>query len=397
MKDRSGAGWDFRLTDYFIIYYLILIIIIGSRIGIPGEDVVPQSPESVLKNIKSLRLRLSKVGPQADSPELDSRRNDKFISEGVETSFFNALLKEMKKFGSYPATLAIIICIVCSAGLLSGEMPAYLLSMGEGKGNFAMVVNKKAQLLCLYQNTSQGPRLEKQYRCTTGKNNNGAKLREGDLKTPNGVYFFRSRLEDEQLPEKYGVRAFPMDYPNDFDKLSDKTGSGIWLHAVDEDDRVEKSYDTEGCVVVTNSDILDLTGYITLWSTPIIVDDSLELASDTDFERERRQVLDFVHAWANCWANKDIDRYMDCYADNFYGYGRNKAQHRAYKQQLNQLYKTIKVTLNDVRAYGFHSYVVVTFLQEYRSDLYHSVGRKRLYLARTTDGYRIFSERIHRM
>ena len=281
--------------------------------------------------------------------------------------------------------------------LLHADLPACLLNMGGSDRDYALLVDKRAQQLYLYQGTPAGPRLEKQYRCTTGKNNDGTKLRQGDLKTPNGVYFFRGILEDDQLPAKYGVRAFPMDYPNDYDRLSDKTGSGIWLHAVDEDDRVEKSYDTEGCVVVTNSDILELSRYITLWSTPIIVDDSLTLASEGDFERERAQVLDFVHNWAAVWENKELDRYMDCYSDNFSGYGRTKAQQRAYKRQLNETYKTIDVTLSDVRVYGFHNYLVVTFFQEYRSDRFHSVGQKRLYLSRTADGYRIFSERIHRM
>ena len=233
--------------------------------------------------------------------------------------------------------LAILLVILTAAGVSadpsSGSTPAYLLQMGHDGKDYALLVDKQEQRLYLYQGTKDGPKLRKQYRCTTGRNN-GTKLREGDLRTPNGVYFFRGILEDDQLPSKYGVRAFPMDYPNDFDRLRNKTGSGIWLHAVDEDDRVTKSYDTQGCVVVTNSDIKDLSSYISLWDTPIIVDDSLEYNDSNEHVKERSRVLKFIDTWRKAWENKKIDRYMDCYDERFYGYGRTKAQQRAHKWSL---------------------------------------------------------------
>ena len=293
--------------------------------------------------------------------------------------------------------LACLIAARISAAPVASGTPSYLLEMGRDGKDYALLVDKQEQLIYLYQGTQDGPKLYKQFRCTTGRNNNGTKLREGDLKTPNGVYFFRGILEDDQLPEKYGVRAFPMDYPNDFDQMRNKTGSGIWLHAVDEDDRVAKSYDTEGCVVVTNSDIMELSEYITLWDTPIIVDDSLDIPTSDDYSRERTSVLDFIETWRESWENKQIDNYMDCYDERFTGYGRTKAQHRSHKARLNRNYKTINVKLTDINVYSFHNYLVVSFNQEYRSDRYHSVGRKKLYLARDGDLYRILSERISRM
>ena len=297
--------------------------------------------------------------------------------------------------------LAVLLACLTAAGISAAPTidgtPAYLLEMGHGGADFALLVDKQEQQIYLYKGTTDGPRLFKQYRCTTGRNNNGTKLREGDQKTPNGVYFFRGILEDDQLPQKYGVRAFPMDYPNDFDRMRNKTGSGIWLHAVDEDDRVTKSYDTEGCVVVTNGDIMELSNYITLWDTPIIVDDSLNYEPPDRYADERDKVLSFIETWRKTWANKQLDEYMNCYDERFSGYGRTKAQHRAHKKRLNQSYKKIEVTLTDLSVYAFHNYLVVSFNQEYRSDRYHSVGRKKLYLSRDGDDFRILSERISRM
>ncbi|MEA1997623.1 MAG: L,D-transpeptidase family protein, partial [Gemmatimonadota bacterium] len=153
----------------------------------------------------------------------------------------------------YLFLLSFLLLIPCRS--TAREIPSCLMSSGDGRSSsYAILVDKKRQSLDLFKSSPQGPQLVKQYRCTTGKDNNGSKHREGDLRTPNGVYFFTGMREDETLPAKYGVRAFVMDYPNDYDRLQDKTGSGIWLHAVDDDSRVEISYDTEGCVVVTNDD-----------------------------------------------------------------------------------------------------------------------------------------------
>ncbi|OGF97885.1 MAG: hypothetical protein A3F83_11335 [Candidatus Glassbacteria bacterium RIFCSPLOWO2_12_FULL_58_11] len=268
--------------------------------------------------------------------------------------------------------------------------------MGDGASQYALLVDKQSQMLYLYSSTPDGPHLDKQFRCTTGKNNNGAKVREGDKKTPNGVYFFRSILEDGQLPSKYGVRAFPMDYPNDYDRLDRKTGYGIWLHAVDEDQRVSNSFDTEGCVVVTNKDIMEISSYIRLNSTPIIVDDSIIRAPAASLEEGKKEVLAFIDTWVKSWAGKDLDRYMDCYDERFYGYGRSKEEQRRYKENLNRAYKKIRIKLSDYQIFGYHDYIVASFVQDYRSDRFHSTGRKKLYLTRTENGPKILSERINR-
>ena len=286
--------------------------------------------------------------------------------------------------------------LAVSAPLSAREIPVYLLDMGTSPADYALVVNKKYQELHLYQGSPDGPSLQKKFRCTTGKNNNGTKNREGDKKTPNGVYFFRGILDDDQLPEKYGVRAFTMDYPNAFDRLLNKTGYGIWLHAVDEEARVEISYDTEGCVVVTNEDILELSELIALNATPIIIDDTISTASEDNLRDEREKILELVHDWADAWQNKDIDRYMDCYDERFHSYGRTKSQQRSYKENLNRVYKTIEVNLSDIRIYSYHDYYVVGFIQEYRSDRFYAKGPKKLYLSKAEDGVRIFAERMNR-
>lgn len=56
----------------------------------------------------------------------------------------------------------------------------------------------------------------------------GDKYKEGDLKTPVGVYKLIQKLNN--VDSFYGPLAFVTSYPNTFDKVQGKNGSGIWIH-----------------------------------------------------------------------------------------------------------------------------------------------------------------------
>ncbi|MCE5271521.1 L,D-transpeptidase [bacterium] len=297
-----------------------------------------------------------------------------------------------------PSKLILSLCaavLTAACPSLAREIPAYLLQMGPSGKSHALVVDKKTQTLALYSSAAEGPQLVKEFRCTTGKNNNGPKSRKGDKKTPNGIYFFRGHLDDGQLPDKYGVMAFTMDYPNDYDELDNKTGSGIWLHAVDDDNRVNQSYDTEGCVVVTNEDIRELSHFIGLRDTPIIIDDSLMNLPPAEMERERKEMNALIDKWRVSWAGKDLDGYMDCYHERFHGKkGMNKKAWRDYKGRLNRQYKKIEVKVTDLRLWRYHDYTVASFIQSYKSSGFSASGFKLLYLMDSKEGWKIFSEKM---
>ena len=44
------------------------------------------------------------------------------------------------------------------------------------------------------------------------------KERAGDQRTPLGIYFVIEQLDTTRLHDKYGVTAFPLDYPNALDR-----------------------------------------------------------------------------------------------------------------------------------------------------------------------------------
>jgi len=68
-------------------------------------------------------------------------------------------------------------------------------------------------------------------------------------------------------PYKYGVHAFTTDYPNIFDLRKGKTGFGIWLHAIDESQTLERG--SQGCVVVRNDTIKKLAQILRLEKHPL--------------------------------------------------------------------------------------------------------------------------------
>ena len=298
-------------------------------------------------------------------------------------------------------TVYIVVCLLFAVGLRAqddrqSDHPLYLLDLGQDEKSYAMLVNKSDQTLYLFHGSENGPEEVKKYRCTTGRNN-GTKQSEGDLRTPNGIYFLTSIREDSQLPARYGVRAFVMDYPNVFDKVEQKTGYGIWLHGVEDDERVKLSFDSEGCVVVTNGDIMELSEYIDLGSTPIIVDDSLKIVGSERIEIERERVREFVNHWVENWRNKDIDKYMDMYDERFFGYGRNKEQQARYKNAVFAAHKIKSIDISNIRIYKYNDYLVTVFYQDYQASNLRSRGMKRLYITRTGDGYTILNERFQQM
>lgn len=82
------------------------------------------------------------------------------------------------------------------------------------------------------------------------------KFKEGDLKTPLGVYRIDGFRDDESLPELYGSGALTLDYPNLADRYENRTGSGIWLHGVPRSNRSRGPLSSEGCIIMGN-DYLD--------------------------------------------------------------------------------------------------------------------------------------------
>jgi murein L,D-transpeptidase YafK len=248
--------------------------------------------------------------------------------------------------------------------------------MVEGEFH-ALIADKSQQKLTVWRIRDGEPELVESYRCATGENQ-GDKWVRGDMRTPEGVYFFCSVIDGRKLPEKYGLWAFTTDYPNFVDRRRGKSGDGIWLHGRDKP--LVPKPDSNGCIALENQDLIRVSRFIRLQSTPLIVVDRLRMAPRAEIIERERKLRDFIESWRQAWASKDLKRYMTHYSPNFQSCWLDFKSWQEKKKKLNERYSAIKVKLGKVYLYRQNGLVTTIFTQNYQSDAYQASGIKILYL-----------------
>ncbi|MEA1935657.1 MAG: L,D-transpeptidase family protein [Thermodesulfobacteriota bacterium] len=150
------------------------------------------------------------------------------------------------------------------------DIPDCLIALSSGH---AVVVDKGAQKFFVYHNGDNGL-FNKVYEseCSTGKNQ-GAKMVEGDGKTPEGIFFPTKLFAKNQLSSTYGSMAFHIDYPNLLDRKTGRDGNNIWIHGTN---KPLCPFQSNGCITLTNKSIKRLFNYINLNKTPIIIEKSIK-------------------------------------------------------------------------------------------------------------------------
>ena len=268
------------------------------------------------------------------------------------------------------------------------NIPSLLLNMDSEMGSYTILVEKQTQRLFLYGCAAGRISLIKSFTCSTGKNS-GDKKKRGDRRTPEGIYFFTRIFEDEKLEPHYGIRAFVLDYPNLFDRMQGKEGRGIWLHGTN---KALIPNDSKGCIALNNKDLMELSHYISLYCTPIIILEKIEYLTAEAMEKRKRRLETFIVKWLRSWENKDLSSYMSCYAKDFRSKGMNWRQWKQYKNRLNKRNSKINIALGEIQGFRHKNYDLVTFRQDYHSDILKSKGVKRLFLREDGEDLKIVGE-----
>lgn len=213
-----------------------------------------------------------------------------------------------------------------------------------------------------------------------GKKGYGKEI-EGDQKTPVGVYQITSFLKDEDLDDFYGLGAYPINYPNSWDKLSSRTGYGIWLHGLPKGVDSRPMLDSNGCVVIDNSKLDEYSKYITTGTTTMVLaDEPLRLLPETS-EHEFASVMDAMERWESNWEANNADAYLNNYHTDFTDFRRNLDQWKTYKRRVNGAKSFIDVELSDLSVFAYpgeEDIVVSRFYQNYSSSNYKWAGWKQL-------------------
>lgn len=271
-------------------------------------------------------------------------------------------------------------------------MPAPLLQISETEAfsKYVFLVDKETRTLAVFERDGEKIKKVDEYPADIGKAG-GNKIREGDHKTPEGIYFLGEKLTQPQIPYSlYGNMAFTTNYPNLFDKREKKTGSGIWLHSVPDD--VPLTRGSRGCVVVRNDNIKKLENYVVLGETPILIFDQVSYITTNEHEKRRTSLNRFIENWRRAWEEEDIEKYMSFYDDDFKAPGFNYKSWMRHKSNLKGKYSYIKIHLSQPYIVQHKDQLVVKTLQRYESDKHVDYGIKTIYALRVGDDYKIISE-----
>jgi murein L,D-transpeptidase YafK len=273
------------------------------------------------------------------------------------------------------------------------RLPRYVLQL-EPQQKHVFVVDSRRSRLYVYANDAGRPRLVGDYYVTLGKNGID-KTREGDQKTPIGVYHVTANLPKSKLTDFYGAGAFPINYPNEWDRRLGRNGHGIWLHGVPRELYSRPPRSSDGCLVLSNPDLESVGRYIQVGLTPVIIADEIEWTEAQALEAERASLSAALEQWRADWQSRDSERYLAHYSQRFASPNQDYAAWAAHKRKVSAARTWMTVGVAHVGMFRYpreRDFVVVTFDQDYRSDGLSNVMKKRQYWIKEGARWKILYE-----
>ncbi|MDX8378438.1 MAG: L,D-transpeptidase family protein [Gallionella sp.] len=272
------------------------------------------------------------------------------------------------------------------------NIPSYLLKLNDQQ-KYALVIDTSRSTLYVYKNVNGKPRYMEDFYITIGKLGT-EKVTRGDQRTPIGVYFIQADLPEKHLAPIYGSGAFPLNYPNEWDKIKGRTGSGIWLHGTPKTTYSRPPRASNGCVVLGNNDLNKLAPYLQVGITPVIITNKMVWYHAKD-KTKRTALLHQIEKWRRDWASLNTKAYLKYYAHNFTSGNRNYAAWVKHKRAVNSRKSWIKVNLAEVSLFTYPDrpdMVVVEFEQNYTSSNLSDHMKKRQYWLKIHHHWRIIYE-----
>jgi murein L,D-transpeptidase YafK len=275
----------------------------------------------------------------------------------------------------------------------SGRVPRNILQLHAGQ-RYAIVVDARRSRLYVFENADGRPQYVADYYVTLGKRGVD-KTREGDQKTPIGVYHITGSLPRQKLTDFYGAGAYPINYPNEWDRRLGRNGYGIWVHGTPPDTYSRPPRASDGCIVLANSDLVALGRLVQVGRTPVIIAEEIEWSDAATLQHERASLASALEDWRRDWESRDSGRYLAHYSARFRSDAQDLAAWSEHKRAVNAAKAWIRVSLSRVSMLRYPSQadtVVVTFEQNYRSSNLSNVMHKRQYWQKEDGRWRILYE-----
>ncbi|WP_137936705.1 L,D-transpeptidase family protein [Chitinivorax sp. B] len=271
----------------------------------------------------------------------------------------------------------------------ANAVPSALLQLAPDQP-YAVVVDTTRSRLFVYRNENGVPRYVSDYYITIGKKG-FEKAKEGDQRTPIGVYHVTSKLERAKLDklygrqaELYGIGAWPLNYPNEWDKRQKRGGSGIWLHGTPYDTYSRAPLASNGCVVLTNQDMGEVGRWLRIGGTPVVISNGVQWVNQSEWQAQRAALAQQLEGWRKDWESLDTSRYLTHYSTRFSADGSDLEYWARQKQQINESKTWARVQLLNIsmlRYPGATPMALITFDQNYQSNNLVNQTRKRQFWA----------------
>lgn len=301
------------------------------------------------------------------------------------------LIRSKKMIAFVTVVFLLFLPVFCGADQNgkpdTGEIPDVLVDFGADKApRYAIIVEKKSQTLFLFSHEKDATREILRFKCSTGVAP-GPKTKSGDSKTPDGVYFFIKEHLKKDLTPIYGTRAYPIDYPNVTDRLAGRDGNAIWLHGTN---KPLKPRDSNGCIVLQNSDIDALAEYITLNRTPIVIVQNLSYGSDHSRTTVERAGNSLVKDWNRALQEETYHRFLDFYASEYLP---DISWWPVWSKLRNDGDNSISIGYGDPSIYRHKDLNVALFDQTVFSETGQiPVGKRKLFFKKIENRYRIVGD-----
>ena len=273
-------------------------------------------------------------------------------------------------------------------------LPRSIIKLAENI-EFAFLIELSKSRLYVVRNNNDKPEIIADFYVSIGKAGFN-KNTSGDNKTPVGVYKITSYLIDEDLPELYGDGAYPINYPNAWDKRNNKTGYGIWIHGVPRDVYSRPPLTSEGCVVTSNHTLKKLKKYTSIGNTPVILVEKVNWIKRNTWHENNNEAIDIIKNWEETWEGLDPHEFISQHSINFKSKKHNFEKRVTHILRIIKNKKFIEIDIKNLSLFYYpqtKNLIYADFKQQYKSNNFETTTNKKLFWVKEEDGkWRILHE-----
>jgi len=261
---------------------------------------------------------------------------------------------------------------------------------------FVIVVDQEKSRIYVFRNEQGTPVLKEDYFITIGLRGYG-KQKRGDQKTPVGIYHVTKAIDGNELPDLYGLGAFPISYPNVWDVRQKRTGDGIWIHGTPSHTYNRSPWASNGCIVVSNPDFTRIEKYIDPdIHTPVIVAQQINWLNVDEWQQKRQEMLKLISDWIVDWESNNHAVYREHYSKkDYFANDRDFASWDGYNQRKNDDRVDIKVEYSNLNIFNYpgeENLVLMQFAQSYSSNNLDLESTKEVYWRKRDNRWKIVYE-----